>query len=326
MDNTNKSITVTKVTTDPSTNTNTNTSDTTTTTNSTTSTANGVDSEVSSVYDSINNILMNPSIFIILVIVVVLYLILFMKFGSNKSSESHSIFNSNSNSNSNNSSSGGSKFITIIMVTFFIVLIVINGLQYFFGVDIVASIKNLFSSEPEVEISVTNPVTTTTTTVPEIKIKKQVFNIPGNNYVYPDAKALCNAYGADLANYQQIEKAYNEGGEWCNYGWSDGQMALFPTQQNTFDGLQDIPGHENDCGRPGVNGGFMANPALKFGVNCYGYKPKITDEEQELMQEVPVYPKTVKDIALEQRVDYWKERLPDILISPFNHDKWSKIL
>ena len=322
MDNTNKSITVTKVTTDPSTNTNTNTSNTTTTDNSTTSTANGVDSEVSSVYDTINNILMNPSIFIILVIVVVLYLILFIKFGSNKTSENHS----NSNSNSNNSSSGGSKFLTIIMVTFFIVLVVINGLQYFFGVDIVASINNLFSSQPEIDISVTNPVTTTTTTVPEIKIKKQVFNIPGNNYIYPDAKALCNAYGADLANIQQIEKAYNEGGEWCNYGWSDGQMALFPTQQNTFDGLQNIPGHENDCGRPGVNGGFMANPALKFGVNCYGYKPKITDEEQELMQDVPVYPKTVKDIALEQRVDYWKERLPEILISPFNHDKWSKIL
>jgi hypothetical protein len=234
------------------------------------------------------------------------------------------------NINVSGSGSGtGNKVLIIIIISVFVVLVVLNGVQYFFGVDIVASVNNIFSGEPEIDISVTNPVSSTPTTpsvVPEIKLRKQVFNIPGNNYVYPDAKALCTAYGAELANYQQIEQAYNKGGEWCNYGWSDGQMALFPTQQKTYDDLQQIPGHENDCGRPGVNGGFMANPALKFGVNCYGYKPKITDEEQELMEQVPVYPKTLNDIAMEQRVDYWKERLPDILVSPFNHDKWSKIL
>jgi preprotein translocase subunit SecG len=318
MDNSNNSITVTKVTTNP------NTTYTNNTTTETSNSVNGVDSEMTSIYDYMNNILMNPSVFIILVIVVILYLGLFMMLGSKKSNESTGNLNTNDNNN-NSSSNIGTKILTIIFIAFFIVLIIINGLQYFFGVDIVASIKNLFSGQPEVDISVTNPPPSMPTVVPEIKIKKQVFNIPGNDYVYPDAKALCNAYGADLANYQQIEKAYNQGAEWCNYGWSDGQMALFPTQQKTFDGLQDIPGHENDCGRPGINGGFMANPALKFGVNCYGYKPIMTDQEEELMQEVPVYPKTVKDIAMEQRVDYWKEKIPDILISPFNHDNWSKI-
>ena len=28
------------------------------------------------------------------------------------------------------------------------------------------------------------------------------------------------------------------------------------------------------CGNPGINGGYFANPDLKFGVNCYGIKPK----------------------------------------------------
>jgi hypothetical protein len=331
MDNTNN-ITVTKVTTTPDSNSNSSSSsssssnsssnsntdtDTTTTTYLT-----GPESEMTSIYDNVNNVLMNPSVIIILVIVVVLYLVLFMTLGGNKSSNNDNS-NSNSNSNSNNP---GSKIITIIIIVMFIVLVIINGLQYFFGVDIVASIKNLFTGQPEVDISVTNPPTLSQPSViPEIKIKKQVFNIPGNNYVYPDAKALCTAYGAELANYQQIEEAYNKGGEWCNYGWSDGQMALFPTQQETYDGLQSIPGHENDCGRPGINGGFMANPALKFGVNCYGYKPKMNSNEEELMQEVPVYPKTVNDIIMEKRVDYWKEKIPDILVSPFNHDNWSKI-
>ena len=102
-------------------------------------------------------------------------------------------------------------------------------------------------------------------------------------------------------------------------------MALFPTQQSTYDELQKIEGHENDCGRPGVNGGYMANPALRFGVNCYGYKPQMTSQEEELMESVPHYPKTMKDIVMEQRVEHWKNKLAEILVSPFNYNNWSKI-
>ena len=161
--------------------------------------------------------------------------------------------------------------------------------------------------------------------VPEIRITEQVFNIPNNEFVYEDAKAICKAYGARLATYDEVEQAYNEGGEWCNYGWSEGQMALFPTQKKTFDTLQTIEGHEHDCGRPGVNGGYMANPHLRFGVNCFGYKPRMTSTEQMLMETEPLYPKTEKDIALEKRVDYWRSKLTDVLVSPFNHMTWSRL-
>jgi hypothetical protein len=133
------------------------------------------------------------------------------------------------------------------------------------------------------------------------KMRDQVFNIPGNYYSYDNAKALCSAYGADLANYQQIEDAYKNGGEWCNYGWSADQMALFPTQQATFDNLQKIKGHEQDCGRPGVNGGYIANPQVKFGVNCYGNKTKINQEEDELMKTSSPYPKTMQDIEFQKK-------------------------
>merc|ERR1711904_243505 len=87
------------------------------------------------------------------------------------------------------------------------------------------------------------------------KLGQQVFNIPGNNYTYDDAKALCKAYGGKLATYSQIEDAYKSGAEWCNYGWSDNQMAFYPTQKSTWKKLQKIKGHKHDCGRPGVNGG-----------------------------------------------------------------------
>ena len=39
-----------------------------------------------------------------------------------------------------------------------------------------------------------------------------------------------------------------------NYGWSDGQMAYFPTQKDTWDKLQKNPNTKHACGRPGVNG------------------------------------------------------------------------
>lgn len=160
---------------------------------------------------------------------------------------------------------------------------------------------------------------------PEIKFKKQVFNIPGNYYTYNDAKAMCSAYGAELATYDQLEKAYNNGAEWCNYGWSANQLALFPTQKKTYDILQGTPGHENDCGRPGINGGYIANPNVKFGVNCYGDKPKIRRDEEELMKTSKPYPQTEQDIAFQKKVDEMRNNLDQILLSPFNRDTWGYV-
>ena len=284
-------------------------------TDSTNTLSTGLGTVANDTYNYINNLLTNPSVIIILVVVIIIYIIIFMSLGGMDTTPSTDTI-SNSSSNT----------ITVILVAFFIILIVINGLQYFFGLDIVAKLKNILTGNPEVDITVDmSRVQAANAPVPEILLKPQVFNIPGNEYVYPDAKALCSAYGARLATYKEVEDSYNKGGEWCNYGWSDGQMALFPTQQKTFDELQKIEGHENDCGRPGVNGGYIANPAVKFGVNCYGYKPRINSNEEELMANEPIYPKTLKDIAMENRVNYWKDKLSEILVSPFNNNTWSKL-
>ena len=282
---------------------------------STNTVSTGLGTVTNDTYDYINNLLSNPSVVIILVVVVVIYIIIFMSLGgSDLSPQTDVVSNSSSNT------------ITILLIAFFIILIIINGLQYFFGVDIIASLKNILTGNPEVDITVdTSRVDAAKAPIPEILLRAQVFNVPGNEYVYPDAKALCSAYGSRLATYKEIEDSYKDGAEWCNYGWSDGQMALFPTQQKTFDNLQQIAGHENDCGRPGINGGYMANPALKFGVNCYGYKPRINSNEQDLMANEPIYPKTLKDIAMENRVDYWKDKLSEIIVSPFNHNTWSRV-
>jgi hypothetical protein len=261
-------------------------------------------------YNNLNNFILNPMVFIIIILTVVSYYAFSSSLG-------------NGNLGTSEESKGGGIFVVIIIIIL-VILILVNALQYFFSINVTAYVQGLFTPKTTVDI-VVDQSTYQPTPVPEIKFKKQVFNIPGNYYTYDNAKALCTAYGAELASYDQIEKSYNKGAEWCNYGWSDNQLALFPTQKKTYDTLQTIPGHENDCGRTGVNGGYIANPNVKFGVNCYGYKPKITSDEEELMKTSSPYPETPQDIAFQKKVDLMKTKLDEILVSPFNNNTWGEI-
>ena len=268
------------------------------------------------VYDSINNLFTNPFIFVVLLIIIISYILLFSSLGGNEQE-----------TGIDDGSDSGQQTLMVVVFAVLLVLILLNLFNYFFSVDVMASINNFFQETPKINIVVdqSNAQQPMPPAVPEITLQKQVFNIPGNNYDYENSGALCKAYGGRLATYSEIENSYNSGAEWCNYGWSDGQMALFPTQQKTFDNLQKIAGHENDCGRTGINGGYMANPRLKFGVNCYGYKPKITPEEQQLMSSTTPYPQTQKDIDFQNEIDYWKTQITNILVSPFNYKNWSRI-
>jgi hypothetical protein len=224
------------------------------------------------------------------------------------------------------SNSSGSNSMTILMGGVLLTVFLLNGMSYFFNINLTAEIKNLFTMTPTLDITVEETeARDEVAPVPEITIKPQVYHIPGNKYTYDNADAVCQAYGSRLATYDEMEDAYEEGAEWCSYGWSDKQLGLFPTQKKTWNHLQTVDGHENDCGRPGINGGYIANKNVRFGANCFGYKPRITDEEKEQMDTASLYPKTVKDIEQEKRVDYWKRRIPEILVAPFNKKVWSLI-
>lgn len=252
---------------------------------------------------------------IALVVIIIVYGLLFAAFGGGSTSGT-----GEAGSTSGPVKSIGLRFFEVLLWSVFIMLILLNGFQYFFNVNLTTRFVNFFTEKPRLEITMQVPEDEP---VQEMKIKKEVFNIPDNKYSYDDAKAICAAYGAKLANYDEVESSYQTGGEWCNYGWSDNQMALFPTQKETWDKLQKIKGHEHDCGRPGINGGFIDNKDIQFGVNCYGYKPLITPAETQKMQNAPVYPLTLKDIEKQKRIDYWKKRIPEILLSPFNRSSWS---
>jgi len=297
------------------------------------------------IYNYMNNIFTNPAAIIILIIIVLIYIVFFVSLGKSGTQGTQELPNLMQGTNGSNS--GGTSNI-LIGITIFIIFIILlfNIFEYFFSINIITSIQNLFNAVPSLDVTVNqdtvdfasipldptipvnpnlNPIINPELNPNPIINRPQVFNIPGNTYGYEDAKTLCQAYDSRLATYDEIENVYNKGAEWCNYGWSEGQMALFPTQQKTFDNLQKIEGHEHNCGRPGINGGYIANPHVKFGVNCFGHKPEINSAEEEMMQNTTPYPKTEKDILFEKRVDYWKTKLDEILVSPFNYDTWSKL-
>ena len=97
----------------------------------------------------------------------------------------------------------GKRTLEVILWSIFIILIVINGFQYFFNVNFTASIKDIFTDKPKIDLSIQEPPSESA--VPQLKIKKEVYNIPSNNYTYDDSKAICQAYGGKLATYNQIE-------------------------------------------------------------------------------------------------------------------------
>lgn len=267
---------------------------------------------VKSFNDDISNS-MTPGLLGILLFIIVIYYYLFYSLGM-KTVQAPT-----------QAPSLGAMVIELLLWALFIILITINALQYYYEIDVTAEIKNMFTGEPKVDITVTQPVDEDTIKVPEIAIQKQVFHLKDNKYTYDNAKAVCKAYGARLANYDDMQKAHREGGEWCNYGWSENQAALFPTQKATWEKLQKIKGHEHDCGRPGINGGYIANPNIKFGVNCYGYKPKMNQNSRHLMDNNTVYPKTDKEIEFDNKVKQWKKEINNLVVAPFNGDRWSVI-
>ena len=253
----------------------------------------------------------SPVVLVVLTFVIIIYYILFSYLGVSVVEGAKGV-----------APSPSITFIEVVMWGMFIFLVLINGVQYFFQVDIKTSIRNLFTPVPEVDITVTSPQPPP---VPEIMYEDQVFHIPDNIYTYNDAKAVCKAYGSRLATYEEIENAYKRGAEWCGFGWSADQMALYPTQMETWKKLQKRKGHKHDCGRPGINGGFVAYKKAPFGVNCYGHKPKITPEERELMDNEELIPLSPEERRFKKKVEKYRKNLPEILVSPFNYDNWSQL-
>ena len=158
--------------------------------------------------------------------------------------------------------------------------------------------------------------------------KAEVFNVKGN-FTYDDAQVVCAAYGGKLANYDQIETVYNSGGEWCNYGWSEGQYGYFPTQKSTWEKLQKStdPKIRQSCGRQGINGGYVNNPAIQMGINCFGPKPELKDNDLLASQQQTntIFAKSKQELELDNKIQFWKQEIANgnIVVNQYNRDTWS---
>ena len=194
---------------------------------------------------------------------------------------------------------------TAVIALWILVAVVVGVLVYYGYVELVPSKKT----------TATTPAPITTGGGP--LVGSEVFHVADKTFTYDEAQAVCAAYDATLATLEQVIEAYNSGAEWCSYGWSAGGMALYPTQKATWDALQREvdPTKKTACGRPGVNGGYF-DPMLKFGVNCFGFKPK---GDFKGPAPIPGVDKT----AFDAMVAKFKEMLKSMTVAPFSRQDWS---
>ena len=124
-------------------------------------------------YNNLNNFILNPIIFIIIILIVVAY------YAFSSSSLGSNLGTSEDSNNGN--------IFGVIIIVILVILILVNALQYFLSINVTAYINGLFTPNTKVDI-VVDQSRYQPTSVPEIKFKKQVFNIPGNYYNYEKSK------------------------------------------------------------------------------------------------------------------------------------------
>ena len=200
-----------------------------------------------------------------------------------------------------------SNSIFVILISLFVILFII--ISYFMLTGNMMEINNSTYTE-----SVNNNNNNTTNNVQR---QKEVFNIRDNIFTYNEARAVCAAHDAKLASLEEMIEAYKNGANWCSYGWSEGQLALYPTQTDFWSKLQNDPYRKYECGKPGVNGGYFENPEYKFGANCYGVKPSPKGDEIE--KNTGSQSLTEEEL---KKAEY-EGQLNDIRVSPFSENSWS---
>ena len=211
-------------------------------------------------------------------------------------------------------STGSFLAVLVVLALAGIVVYVLNQLGYL----------NVTSKDSTLDIQwhESAPAPASAKAIPVMKTleEKEVFYVSGNDYTYDEAAAVCAAYDGELASYDQITDAYAKGAEWCGYGWTQGGMALYPTQESTWKDLQGETDEtkRTQCGRPGVNGGYF-DPSNKFGVNCFGVKPK-----GPAGMKFPTPLPGTDSGSFNRMVDKFKSMLRTMTVSPFNRDGWSE--
>jgi hypothetical protein len=187
--------------------------------------------------------------------------------------------------------------------------------------------------------------------------KDEVFFISNQTYNYDEAVCKCKGYGGRLATKAELTEAYNKGAHWCDYGWVQGRQAFYPVQSceiekkvanikeynrllvKHYEDSKKYPmsmvneardkmnreGSTEFCGtHAGLNGGVFDDPHVRFGVTCYGQKPKgTTAREKQAICKDSLYGKESDDEKA-KRLEKCKPNPDEDRIVGFNLDQWSQ--
>jgi len=101
-------------------------------------------------------------------------------------------------------------------------------------------------------------------------------------------------------------------------------MVVFPISKDTYEKLQkSAPEYRNACGHPGVNGGYVNNPELHFGVTCAGACPPQSATD-ELLESQVALPPTTNEIEFNKKRQKFREPLATMTVLPFSRAQWGK--
>ena len=227
----------------------------------------------------------------------------------NKQKNYHKKVNTSDSSNSNKKLILNVFFVVFSVVLFFFVIKCAYYI-YLDNCDKIDIMSYLFSFKIDPCISKEKDIIRTITR------EKEVFHISDQIYTYEEAKCKCDSYGVRLATKHEMIDAYNNGANWCTYGWCEGGSAYYPVQDNYYDLVENNPDLRGTCGKPGLNGGIF-DKNMRIGINCYGVKPKgvhkqsiIIDDDDET---------EIENVCKTDKVNVNKT---DNILS-FNNDKWS---
>ena len=164
------------------------------------------------------------------------------------------------------------------------------------------------------------------------KDTKEVFLIY-NKYNYLEAKDICKVYDGRLATEKDLELAFKNGANWCNWGWLDGEKIGYPVQEKFW--LSVEKKHKGFCGpTAGINKIYNIDPLKQYSVTCYGIKPPKSDKDKQL--EI-VLDEITQDTSLKTQIDQCKqskreeeknkwinEQKNSIRILEFNTSQWAE--
>jgi len=174
-----------------------------------------------------------------------------------------------------------------------------------------SEMKNIITKrEIEMKNSIENKVVATNE-----QPKKEVYLVSNNIFSKSEVPKVCQGlFNGTVATKEQLNESYNNGANWCNYGWDNDGQAYYPLQDDT---------NNSSCeGTKGLNGGKMPSDDIKLGALCYGVKPE--DGKYSNLTKINQDSSFSEGDLL--MLENYRKKLANggIKIAPFNNKSWNR--